>query len=1628
MSDSQDNAAAWRVLKTLSRSDRGELLEVDRHGEHLVLRTGPGALAESIVHARHTHASLIAPLEAGRLPDGRPYLLRPWVDGVPFAEALRDAGPAARAALVVEALSALQALHVAGFVHRDVKGDNLLVDRGRVILLDLDLVVPAGLGERGAGTAHNLAPEVLVGQPATVASDLFSLGATMALAFGGTPAPGFHERFPLVSFWEAAGFDEQVVDPGLRELTRTLLRRRPSDRPRSAAEAQWWVQATDASRPAALEVPWSADRRAQFDRIVAAGRLPGVVLVAVDVAEEIDVLSRSLELDLLARGQEVARVPLVGGVLSTDAHRPEGAGGAVAAAGGRIEPVTIAAAAVDRDVDASGTPAEDVKQAGLRRAWAVLAEGSSASSRLILLLPAEIASALAVMLRARLLDDEATSLSSESWSGLSEPEVVAHLRVLTGESAAERLHRWAPNLLEQARGGWEALGTVLRRAAETGRLRAEGAVWKPVGEHWWLDGEGQDAEQAALASLSEDARALLAAVVLLEQGADGGRAVEVSALEAVRAEAAEAELRWRGALPAGSDWTPNARWSVRILCGLDGQRRSALRRRGAEVLAATGATTLEVARLRALLATDDEALEAVCAVAETERLAGRLGSARRLLERTRTVRPHADEPAETERRVLEARIEIAEGRGEAVVDGLEAQGIGPQTQGAESLRLVAALAAEQCGKRDLARALYGSVGASAVRTDHRLWALLGLAYGDLLDGDTEAADERLADVSLDGAPTEVAAAILNLRGVIGVRLGDHERAEADLEAAHRVAEQGGDRAAMARSAVNRAYLDRRRGQLRRAVLELERAYAQFATMDLPAGRSLALNNLGVLLRDLGDCAGARARLAQSLMLRRRIGDAHGAMSSLSSIALCALDAGEVGAALDLLDRADELARRGGYGAERGQLDLQRRTALALAGRDEDGLDAEGLAQAEGEHPVIARRLGAAEAFARGRLEQARRRIRAAESAARASGDVAECFRAAATWVSLDRAEPTAAAALTAALSPLADSEVRVAESAWRLAATTRRPSLDELEAWYLIFEGAGRTDLARVVSRAAVVVAQEAGEIAVRRRAAQRSRQAADALTDGLDRMERSATLRRIDALAGGPLWPEQGAGLGVEWYLECNRRMASERDLPGLLGTIVDAALELTRARRAFLMVRDEAGVDVEVARARGAGSLPSEDVGFSRTVVARALDEGTPLLVTDASRDQRFAGTRSIDDLSLRSILCVPFRGQDGVEGALYVDDEADAGVFDEADLEGVRSLADQAAMAITNLRRREQIEALNRRLSERVQHQAEELDQARSRLRRRGDAPPVVGLVGESEPILEVARMVERFAPTDLPVLVTGPSGTGKDIVARALHHRSPRADGPLLIENVAAVPAALLESEMFGHVRGAFTGADRDRTGLFAEADGGTFVLDEVGEMPLELQAKLLRVLESGEFRPVGSRETFTVDVRVVAVTNRDLLSRARAGEFREDLYYRLNAAEILMPSLADRLEDVPLLVRHFVERLNAEHETTKTVDDAVLAAFMRRSWPGNVRELSNEIARVYFLSGARLDDPSLVRPMAPVDGDRESMPESLRLEDVERAAIERALKATEGRKDRAATLLGISRAGLYTKLRRLGLSG
>ena len=331
--------------------------------------------------------------------------------------------------------------------------------------------------------------------------------------------------------------------------------------------------------------------------------------------------------------------------------------------------------------------------------------------------------------------------------------------------------------------------------------------------------------------------------------------------------------------------------------------------------------------------------------------------------------------------------------------------------------------------------------------------------------------------------------------------------------------------------------------------------------------------------------------------------------------------------------------------------------------------------------------------------------------------------------------------------------------------------------------------------------------------------------------------------------------------------------------------------------------------------------------------------------------------------------------------------------------------------------------------------ELEQARvALLERRGDTT----IVGQSSAIRRVLTMVDTVGASDVPTLVTGESGTGKELVARMLHERSSRRARPFVVVNCGALTETLIEAELFGHERGAFTGAVRKRDGRFKAADGGTLFLDEIAELPLSAQAKILRVLQEGTFEPLGTNQTAKVDVRIISATHRDLKRRTVENLFREDLFYRINVIQIELPSLRDRLEDLPLLFHHFLQRFAAKGRPLPTVTPAAWAALATYSYPGNVREFSHAVEHACILSGGVAIDlhhlpPTIARsgddlPDGTVTALPPLRPLSLAIKDFEREYLTRAVRAAGGRRGRAAELLGISRKSLWEKLRAYGIAG
>ncbi len=342
-------------------------------------------------------------------------------------------------------------------------------------------------------------------------------------------------------------------------------------------------------------------------------------------------------------------------------------------------------------------------------------------------------------------------------------------------------------------------------------------------------------------------------------------------------------------------------------------------------------------------------------------------------------------------------------------------------------------------------------------------------------------------------------------------------------------------------------------------------------------------------------------------------------------------------------------------------------------------------------------------------------------------------------------------------------------------------------------------------------------------------------------------------------------------------------------------------------------------------------------------------------------------------------------------------------------------------------EELRLFLRRMAEKVR-----LVEENQFLRERADTEGELhGIVGSSAKIQDVLRMISRLKDTRTPVLITGESGTGKELVARAIHYRGLFANRPFVAVDCGSLVPTLIESELFGYEKGAFTGATKTKQGLFQAANGGTIFLDEIGELPPEMQAKMLRVLQEKEIRPVGSNQKINVDVRVIAATNRDLEAEYRAGTFRKDLYFRLNVVTVQVPALRDRRSDIPMLVHWFLDRCVPGKPIQVT--NSAMKCLLQYEWPGNVRELENSIERAVALGDHRTIDvgdlPSAVVSATEGGEATSSMPSAVSttdLEDIERATIQRVFEQVKGDKAMAGKMLGISRATLYRKLKRYNI--
>ena len=1658
-------AGRYRVLEALSSGAEGEVFLVadDARGDRCALKLLPAQGSPQRLRgefARLTelsHPGIVRVRDAGVLAGGpcagRAYLATDYLAGPTLAESLclgSDQARVERFSLAAEALAdALCYLHGQGVLHGDVSPANIRCDQaGMPILVDFGLAehVTSGMGTkvRGiTGTLGFIAPEALLGESGP-AGDLFALGATLYDAWAGVPPFGLGLE-AVRRAWQGPPPPPSSLRAGLPvvwdRLVLGLLAASAEDRPRSAREALQEIRLALPGRPVAVEMDLAApfpagdpfagvlvgraEHEARLWRafeqlaqgaaevcVVCVAGAPGSgrhALIRRALREaRLSMLSQTIGAIVLEEGECSELVARAAATVarSNPQELAEPAGEARARLAALVAELEQRSVALPLCLALSGSPEDET----LARAVA----GNPPSGRLLLLLPCEHAlagSGIDVIELAALSREQVGEIVRRG-AGIDAPaaildQIVSASAGLAGPAVLlirgwlENLRAGRPETLATSAGEHDmahlldvslsslsgaARGTLVRLALSTDADAVPEA--SPGGGANDACGQGEREARSAgwllpsVMTLPSEAHqeALWRALARDEslwgvaRAAAGGLAVGDPRLAEVQLALGE---RHRA---AGSFWEAMADAEARLAWSKVahfGQRA-----RAAGGGNASCAQRLTLAHALAILGRYDEALEVLDGC---------------------TTRGDPDTIA----RVAERKAWILGRRGDP--------------EGACRL-LEAALASLPAG------------GGEAPLLRSRLARLL-VASGRYLEAFATA--EPVLQIRSRAATAARESAVLAL-----AYAGKLAAAQELLVGLRAEAEDAADAAVVARVAALEGLVLQLGGRPLDAATAYQRALKHYETgRDLHGGAATTFN-LGCTLAEIGDYAGAIAALERAIRELGRLGALTDHALAVFNVGQLFLQLGDLAAAGRAIERlqgdaqASRVAVFTGY-AELLTAELQRRRHLEAESLASYASAAQRFAELGMQAMVATAELGRAEALAElGRFAEARAQLDSTETANRVTSEVS----ANSPW--------SEALALARARIALATPQADLPEL---LALGETMARLSEQA------KASGRLPMGfRTASLAAGVFAraQDArtdGQQAQARRLFEEVKMKtptkywAGLETDGEARLlglpardDRGGALAERSALLEGRL----------RRLLRINKRLNSDLRLSRVLETIIDTVIELTDAERGFLLLKDTGGeLVVKVARNIDQTTLEGPGLSLSRSIAKQAADTGEPVITVDAAGDSRFSEHLSVSDLHLRSVLAVPLAVKGAVVGTIYVDHRLRKGVFGDDELAMVLDFADQGAIAIENariiseLRRREQqVQSLNRRLERELRVQEAALSDARVELKESRQAAALRydyrQIVGQSPSMIELFRMLDRVTDTNLPVVIEGESGTGKELVARAIHYHGPRKDQAFVSENCAAIPETLLESALFGHVRGAFTGADREARGLFAVANGGTLFLDEVADMSAGMQGKLLRVLQDGEFHRVGSERAEKVDVRVVVASNRNLSQMVEDGKFRKDLFYRLSVVRLHLPPLRERREDIPLLVRHFLQK-SAEQNggVPKNVESAALARLCAYAWPGNVRELENELARAAAFAGPTIGvgdlSPQVQSGQDPSEVIRNE-PDSLRLrqrvERLERQLVREAMNRSQGNQTKASALLGLSRFGLQKKLRRYNLSG
>ena len=513
------------------------------------------------------------------------------------------------------------------------------------------------------------------------------------------------------------------------------------------------------------------------------------------------------------------------------------------------------------------------------------------------------------------------------------------------------------------------------------------------------------------------------------------------------------------------------------------------------------------------------------------------------------------------------------------------------------------------------------------------------------------------------------------------------------------------------------------------------------------------------------------------------------------------------------------------------------------------------------------------------------------------------------------------------------------------------------------------------------------------------------------------------DADAGDTNEPGGVAGeiAGVRKLYAFSEKLINLRSVDALLEAMLDDVIELTHAQKGFLILVEGADVvpdpkgapssqpperklTVRAARNVRKEAITNAEGAISDSIVRQVIESGRAVIVSDALADTTFGQSESVIAMKLSSVMCAPLVTQGEVIGALYVGNDKVKHLFQRMQLELLGIFASQASLILQNAMLLNALRADKEKLVSELKD------------KRFGE------IIGTCPSMMEVFRKLQKVATTDISVLITGETGTGKELIAKELHRRSPRVDGPFIVINCGAIPENLIESELFGHVKGAFTGAVVNRPGKFQAADKGTLFLDEIGELPLNLQVKLLRALQERVVFRVGDTKAEKVDIRIVAATNRNLEEEIRVGNFREDLYYRLNVVNLWLPPLRDRGDDVLIIARALLSKYAEElGSNVRGFSPAALASIRKYAWPGNIRQLENRLKKALVLCDQTLLSPEDL-DLGPT-ADQGIMPLEKAKEEFQRRYVLEALERNNGNRTQTARDLGVDPRTIFRYLEK-----